>query len=158
MSLQLAYRKTALVRILHHCNVVSTQSLGPELRTSDIQSSINKRSSSDVSAVCLKPRTALTSKCAALCAVQEFSVNPAWAIGLRNLSTAFSNLRYPLLRDCWAKPKLHSTNSLSSDEAFIASIGRTTPSSKARRSFSLGVLRVAAFSSISRIFSSTHCS
>src|SRR5450631_1483776 len=76
-----------------------TQFLSHELRTSDIQSSMSKRSSSDVSAVCLKPRTALTSKCAALCAVQEFFVKLALAIGLRNLSTAFSNLRYPLLRD-----------------------------------------------------------
>jgi hypothetical protein len=42
------------------------QSLGHELRTRETQSSMSKRSSSDVSAACLKPRTALTSKCAAL--------------------------------------------------------------------------------------------
>ena len=71
------------------------QSLGHELRMSETQSLMSERRSSDVSAVCLKPGTALTNKCAALSAVQELSLSFLGAMGVRNLSTRFSNLRDP---------------------------------------------------------------
>src|SRR3978361_797928 len=75
-----------------HC---LAQTPSHERRTSDTQSLMSKRSSSEVSAVCLKPGNAHTNKCAALSVVQELSSGFFGAIEVRCPSMRLSNLRDP---------------------------------------------------------------
>jgi AraC-like DNA-binding protein len=88
------FGKSPRLSIIGPDNPVS-QSVGHDPRTSDKQSLMSKRSSSEVSVVCLKPGNAQTNKRAALSAVQEFSSGFLGAMEVRNLSTRFSNLRDP---------------------------------------------------------------